>query len=932
MKKLLTKTIKLVFMVFLGIIVISGSFPVIAADDTEPKILDGKTISILGDSISTYENISNGDAALTTNSTIKNNWVYYTNQKSGVRLEDTWWMQITDKLGGRILVNNSYSNSQVFDPENKAQGQGYLTRAQNLHDNTGVNSGQKPDIICVYMGYNDLSYNKNKIGTFDEIDFEKLIRQSDESVEYTQPETSIEAYSIMIHKIKYEYPDAEVYCFNLSPRSLLTGNNIIKFNQFNEDIAKIAEYFDCILVDCYYNSGLLPDDENIYCYLADGLHPNRNGMDSLTNSFLKAFYENSRYMDSSLKLHNVSYELDNVIVDQGTLKTVPENDSFFCSFSSITNGPINIKVSIDGVDCSNIYATNDYIYIPEVTGQIEIEAKLVGEPSVEDSYRFTIEDNSIKNIIGEENFENTITLNKGYIAENTINDGSFRLGKTIELLHNKPWSVVWKSEYDTNYSCVTLSQYHLADKEMNTLLQIIEGTTIICISQMKNGEYTSYGIDLSKYNIDITQNNEYRISNIIADDGSNMLNLFINGAKIAAFNHKIFLNEEGELNKQWCNGKDLYFNHIGTSDKTINGCKLEYLQIWEDTLSENHTHNYIYANEYAPTCTEQGYKDLTCQCGYGAIEITSEPLGHTPSELIADVPASPYYDGKGHIQCTVCDELIEEKILPQLTPAAPRMISLTNETNGITVRWAPAPGADYYRIYRRGAGSTYWTYLGTTTERSYLDKTPTNNNYWRYTVRSCNEAGYGDFDTNGLFTKYLRTPKITEAVNTLNGINIKWTPVTGATRYYVYRNRVGLSNWTYIGSSTTTEFNDNAIKNANGVDYRYTVKAYCGYTSSYYPDGYIIRRLSAPTLKTAQSYPTGLYVNWSSVAGTTGYYVYRKTPTSGWKLIGTAGTANPAYFDKTAQKGVKYTYTVKAVYGKTMSDYNPKGITCVDKY
>ena len=86
-------------------------------------------------------------------------------------------------------------------------------------------------------------------------------------------------------------------------------------------------------------------------------------------------------------------------------------------------------------------------------------------------------------------------------------------------------------------------------------------------------------------------------------------------------------------------------------------------------------------------------------------------------------------------------------------------------------------------------------------------------------------------------------------------------------------------------------------------------------------------------MKTAVSYPTGLYISWTPVSGTTGYYVYRKTDSSGWRLISTtAGSSNAAYFDKTALKGVKYTYTVKACYGKSVSAYNTAGISVLDKY
>lgn len=937
MKKIISKTIKSLFMILLGIAIISGSFPVVAFGEAEPKILDGKTISILGDSISTYENFSSGKAADTTNTTIRNNRVYYSNKRNGISLHDTWWMQAIDKLGGEILVNNSYSNSQIFDPNSNVLGQAYLDRAQNLHDNTGENNGQKPDIIIVYMGYNDLSYCKDITGSFDEVNFETLIQNVDDTVIYAHPQTTIEAYCIMIHKIITAYPEAEIYCYNLAPRSLLTEESRKKFEGFNSDISKICEYFNCILVDNYGDSGLSPVDTNIYCYLADGLHPNRNGMDATTNSFLKAFYENSRYTDKEKALYNVSYELDNVIVDQGTLKTIPDGDSFFCSFSSLSGAPVTTKVFIDDVDCTELYFKNECITIPQVKGNIRIIASLATENSPEDSYRFTIEDEALKSIIGEENFENTVELNNGYVSEGAIIDGAFSIHKTIELMYDKPWSVVWKAQYDTDYKCLTLSNYHHAEKEMNSLLHFIDGSSILCMSEYKNGNFTSHGIDLAKHNIDITANNEYRLSNIISSDNKNMVYLFVNGTKIGALNHIVEAGKITTLDNNWCNGKSFYYNHIGTTDKTFNGCRLEFLQIWENILSENHKHNYTYTNEYAPTCTEAGYKDMSCQCGFNTVEVTTESLGHKPSKLLVDTPATLYKHGEGHTECTVCGEFIESKRIPQLTPASPKMRWLINQINGVSVNWYPIQGADFYRIYRRGAGQSFWTYLGTTTDLSYIDKTAANNSYWRYTVRSGNEGGFGQFDTNGLYIKYLSTPKISSAVNTINGINLKWNPINGATRYYVYRNRVGLSNWSYIGSTTATTYNDTTIKNANGVDYRYTVKANYGgtngFSSSYYTTGLVIRRLSAPVMKTAVSYPTGLYVSWTPVTGTSGYYVYRKTDNSGWRLISTtAGTSNAAYFDKSAVKGVKYTYTVKACYGKNVSDYYPKGISLVDKY
>ena len=68
----------------------------------------GKKVSILGDSISTYEGVSNNTAY---NATIGENLVYYTEGLHGVSLHDTWWQQVIDTLDMELCVNNSWSGS-----------------------------------------------------------------------------------------------------------------------------------------------------------------------------------------------------------------------------------------------------------------------------------------------------------------------------------------------------------------------------------------------------------------------------------------------------------------------------------------------------------------------------------------------------------------------------------------------------------------------------------------------------------------------------------------------------------------------------------------------------------------------------------------------------------------------------------------------------
>ena len=114
------------------------------------EILRGKRISILGDSLSSYEGVSNN---ANMNATIGKNPAYY-GKKVPLELNDTWWMRLINKYEMVLCVNNSwsggllYNHLQPFD-DNFASGE---YRANYLADN----DGNLPEIIIVFMGVNDL--------------------------------------------------------------------------------------------------------------------------------------------------------------------------------------------------------------------------------------------------------------------------------------------------------------------------------------------------------------------------------------------------------------------------------------------------------------------------------------------------------------------------------------------------------------------------------------------------------------------------------------------------------------------------------------------------------------------------------------------------------------------------------------------------------
>ena len=236
------------------------------AEDLEVKkleILSGKKVSILGDSISTYQGYSN-DAA-NTNSTIGGNAVWY-GSVGNLKVEETWWMQTLNDLNMELCVNNSASGSQVWEDTNKA---GYNTRVENLHDNTGTTVN--PDIILVYMGINDIlndTEHTSNLGTYEAINFDTLITDNgDDTYTYATPTTFAEAYAITIHKAINIY-GADVFCF--TPQNAVSAEQKPYLATMVDIIKKVANHFETGLVDLYSETSLT------------AVHPDAVGMDKVT--------------------------------------------------------------------------------------------------------------------------------------------------------------------------------------------------------------------------------------------------------------------------------------------------------------------------------------------------------------------------------------------------------------------------------------------------------------------------------------------------------------------------------------------------------------------------------------------------------------------------------------------------------------------------
>lgn len=252
----------------------------------------------------------------------------------------------------------------------------------------------------------------------------------------------------------------------------------------------------------------------------------------------------------------------------------------------------------------------------------------------------------------------------------------------------------------------------------------------------------------------------------------------------------------------------------------------------------------------------------------------------------------------------------------------PVLKAASNTTAGINVSWNKVDGAQKYYVYRKTSG-TSWSRIAEVTSTSYVDKTAKSGSTYTYTVRAVNKGVAGGYDKNGKSIKRLADTKVTSVTNVTSGITVKWSRVTGAAGYYVYR-KTSKGSWSRIAElkgASTLGYTD--TKASAGVTYIYTVRPYSGNVKGDWNSTGTLKRLADPTVASVTNVTAGITVKWNKTAGASGYIVYRKGTSGSWTRIADvkSGSAT-SYTDKTASSGSTYSYTVRAYSGKTMSDWH----------
>ncbi|MDO4648630.1 MAG: leucine-rich repeat protein [Eubacteriales bacterium] len=252
-------------------------------------------------------------------------------------------------------------------------------------------------------------------------------------------------------------------------------------------------------------------------------------------------------------------------------------------------------------------------------------------------------------------------------------------------------------------------------------------------------------------------------------------------------------------------------------------------------------------------------------------------------------------------------------------------VSAAPGKNGMMISWEKNSSAAGYRLYCKDEATGVTTKIATAnaSTASYKHEPLTSGKKYTYTIQAYKGSDVVVYES--ATELFLKETALTVS-NGMTGVNLKWSKVTGASGFNIYRKTSSTSytKLTNVGKDVVQYIDTSAV---SGTTYTYSVVAYSGKTKSNYQNKSILC-VKGTTLSLSNG-TQGVQAKWTKVPGVSGYYLYRKTSSGSYAKIATLGASATSYVDKTASSGVSYYYAVRPYSGSTQGAYEQKPIRCL---
>lgn len=239
-------------------------------DVKEQRAPEGAAVSIMGDSISTFQGYIPAGY-----------YDFFPENGLVSDVNDTWWKRVLDEEEWTLCVNGSSSGATCVGDSTSMDNPQCSCNEFRTGGLSG-SDGTAPDIIIVYMGTNDF-LQSIPLGDND----------GTRAVAEGQVAMFGDAYTLMLDKLRVKYPASQIYCCTITqvggygtdtPYVEMVNGVGLTTADYSARIAQIAGNKNLPVIDL---QGCGIAVENLHNTTADGVHPTPEGMQYIAEAVRK---------------------------------------------------------------------------------------------------------------------------------------------------------------------------------------------------------------------------------------------------------------------------------------------------------------------------------------------------------------------------------------------------------------------------------------------------------------------------------------------------------------------------------------------------------------------------------------------------------------------------------------------------------------------
>lgn len=340
-------------------------------------------------------------------------------------------------------------------------------------------------------------------------------------------------------------------------------------------------------------------------------------------------------------------------------------------------------------------------------------------------------------------------------------------------------------------------------------------------------------------------------------------------------------------------------------------------------------HSGEYREAIAPTCTEIGYTEGTicsvCESWLSGHEVI--PAAHKEA-IIPKEPETCTKDGYTEgIYCTVCETLLSGR---DVIPSGHREVFVEQEPATCTGNgYTSGMYCTVCNVYTSGHVEIPFV------SHNFTEKIPDDRHLvqkatsespaiYRYDCATCTAISPDRTYPYGLRLPVGATAGITAAQSS-SAIRLKWSPVAGADGYVIYYKSA--NGWKALRNVTVTTDTFTGLN--SGTMFTFAVRAYQVNDGKYslshdYTTIQTATKSAAPAKIAAKQNTSAIKLMWTPVKGVSGYRIYYRTKTSGWKIC-VKSTPETSHTFTNLPSGKTYQFAVRTYiatdYGYVSGEY-----------